>query len=243
MIKKVLKKLIYGKTYDSKSYIKHLRKIGCTIGKETKIYAPRNTLIDEQRPWLIEIGDNVQITDGVRILTHGYDWSVLKVKYGEALGSSGAVKIGNNVFIGVNTTILKNVTIGDNIIIGANSLVNKNLTKPGVYAGNPAKYIMSLDNYYTKRQKHQLDEAYECAVKYFEVYHKFPPKEIFREFFWLFEERNVELCDAYAEVMKLEGNEQATYDQYKKVPRQFNGFNAFMDYVKERYANDQKDIH
>lgn len=40
------------------------------------------THIDETRPWLVEIGDDVQITAGVTILTHGYDWAVLK-KYME----------------------------------------------------------------------------------------------------------------------------------------------------------------
>lgn len=48
-----------------------------------------------------------------------------KKVYGEILGSSGGGKIGNNVFIGMHTTILKGTNIGDNVIIGVNSLVNK----------------------------------------------------------------------------------------------------------------------
>ena len=54
-------------------------------------YQPRNTFIDTTRPWLIRIGDHVKITRGVTLLTHGYDWSVLKGVYGEVLGSSGGV--------------------------------------------------------------------------------------------------------------------------------------------------------
>lgn len=38
---------------------------------------------------MLKIGNNVQITAGVTILTHGYDWSVLKGYYGEILGSAG----------------------------------------------------------------------------------------------------------------------------------------------------------
>lgn len=38
---------------------------------------------------MISIGDDVQITSGVTILSHGFDWSVLKGTYGEVLGSSG----------------------------------------------------------------------------------------------------------------------------------------------------------
>lgn len=38
---------------------------------------------------MIKIGNDVQITAGVTILLHGYDWAVLKGVYGEVLGSSG----------------------------------------------------------------------------------------------------------------------------------------------------------
>lgn len=239
MIKRALKKVIYGNRASSDIYINYLRKIGCTIGEKTTIYSPRNVIIDETRPYLIEIGNNVQITDGVRILTHGYDWSVLKVKYGDVLGSSGRVKIGNNVFVGVNTTILKGVNIGDNIIIGANSLVNKNLLEEGVYAGNPVKYIMSLDEYYDKRKEKQLDEVYECATRYYEVYSKWPNKEVFREFFWLFEEKNIPLCTTFEDVMKLEGNEDISYEKFNKRKSLFDNFEQFISYVKKRYLDEK----
>lgn len=36
------------------------------------------TIVDTMRPWMIEIGNDVQITSGVKILTYGYDWSVIK---------------------------------------------------------------------------------------------------------------------------------------------------------------------
>lgn len=114
------------------------------------IFDPQTTIIDETRPWMIEIGNDVQITSGVTLLTHGYDWSVLKGVYGEVLGSSGVLKIGNNVFIGMHSTILKGVTIGNNVIIGANSLVNKDIPDNCVAAGNPCRVIMSLEEYYKK---------------------------------------------------------------------------------------------
>lgn len=59
------------------------------IGEETTIYVPTKTQIDITRPWLITIGSNVKITEGVTILTHGFDWSVLKGVYGDILGSGG----------------------------------------------------------------------------------------------------------------------------------------------------------
>jgi len=48
--------------------------------------------------------------------------------------------IGNNVYFGSNTTILP-VSICDNVVIGAGAVVTKNITNPGVYAGNPAKRL------------------------------------------------------------------------------------------------------
>ena len=51
---------------------------GAKIGERVNIYAPNKTLIDMTRPWLIDIGNDVQITEDVTILTHGYDWAVLK---------------------------------------------------------------------------------------------------------------------------------------------------------------------
>ena len=51
--------------------------------------------------------------------------------------------IGNRVSIGSNATILP-VSIADGTVIGAGSVVTRNITKPGVYAGNPARLIRSL---------------------------------------------------------------------------------------------------
>lgn len=240
MIKKIIKKIIYKNRCDSETYINYLRNLGINIGNETKIYSPRNVIIDEQKPWLIEIGNNVQITDGVRILTHGYDWSVLKVKYGHVYGSSGKVKIGNNVFIGVNTTILKGVTIGDNVIIGANSLVNKNCIEEGVYAGNPVKYIMSLEDYRKKRADVQLDEAVECVIEYKNRYGSYPQKEILREFYWIFEDRNKELCKVFDDVIKLEGNYLETLENYQKFKPLFKNYEDFISYVVKVEKNDKK---
>ena len=89
MINRIIRKLIYGPKASSETYIKYLRNIGMKIGEESTIYVPTKTQIDTTRPWLIDIGKNVKITEGVTILTHGFDWSVLKGVYGDILGSSG----------------------------------------------------------------------------------------------------------------------------------------------------------
>ena len=139
IIKQIMRKIIYGHNADSTSYIKWLRKLGMQIGDRTTIYAPRKTSIDITRPWMISIGNDVQITEGVTILTHGYDWSVLKRKYGDILGSSGKVVIDDNVFIGMQSTILKGVHIGSNVIIGANSLVTHDIPDNSVVGGGTSE--------------------------------------------------------------------------------------------------------
>src|SRR5690606_29317200 len=63
----------------------------------------------------------------------------------------GNVKIGNGVFIGAGTIILPNVAIGDKTIIGAGSVVSKDIPANSVAVGNPAKVVMSTDDYLAKQ--------------------------------------------------------------------------------------------
>ncbi|MGN0613529.1 MAG: sugar O-acetyltransferase [Porcipelethomonas sp.] len=55
------------------------------------------------------------------------------------------IKIGKNVWIGSNSTVLPGVTIGDNAVIGAGSVVTRDILKNTVAAGNPAKVIKTID--------------------------------------------------------------------------------------------------
>ncbi len=78
VVKNFLKRLVYREKFSSDTYIDWLRKKGIQIGMDCTIYAPSKTFIDVQYPWMISIGDHVRITEGVKILTHDYAWSVLK---------------------------------------------------------------------------------------------------------------------------------------------------------------------
>ena len=229
-LKEILLFLKYGYKFNSDSYKKYLMKKGIKIGENTYFYSPWTINIDTQRPWMVEIGDNVHITAGVIVLQHGYDWAVLQKKYGEVTGSSGKVKIGNNVFIGTKTTILKGVTIGDNVIIGANSLVNKSLSSDGVYAGNPARLIMTLDEYYKKRKDEQLAEAIELVQEYYKRYNEIPNKSLLREYFWLFQNRNEHLIEEFDKVHDLQGNREFTVKKFKEERPLFDSYNDFIEY-------------
>lgn len=86
-IREMMKKIFWGKRSSSESYIEYLRDIGVKIGEDVTIYVPSKTLIDEQYPWMISIGNHVRITEGVKILTHDYSWSVLKCLNGGGIRS------------------------------------------------------------------------------------------------------------------------------------------------------------
>lgn len=55
-----------------------------------------------------------------------------------------SIKIGRNVWIGSNSTILPGVTVGDNAVIGAGSVVTRDVPENMVAAGNPAKVIKCI---------------------------------------------------------------------------------------------------
>jgi acetyltransferase-like isoleucine patch superfamily enzyme len=101
------------------------------IGHATKIQS--HSFICE----LVTIGNECFIGHGVMFINDLFS------EGGPAQGDTSkwkATKIGNKVAIGSNATILP-VEICDNVVIGAGSVVTKNITKAGVYAGNPAKII------------------------------------------------------------------------------------------------------
>jgi acetyltransferase-like isoleucine patch superfamily enzyme len=89
---------------------------------------------------LVTIGDHCFIGHGVMFVNDLFQTG------GPAGGDASkwkATSIGRNVSIGSNATILP-VCICDHVVIGAGSVVTKNITEPGIYAGNPAKKIRSI---------------------------------------------------------------------------------------------------
>lgn len=237
-LKEKVKKILLGKRYNSQTYIEYLRKIGIKIGNDCTFYVPSKTLIDTQYPWMITIGNHVRITEGVKILTHDYAWSVLKTQYGAILGASGPVKIGNNVFIGMNTIITRNVEIGNNVIIGAGSVVTSSCDNDSVYAGVPAKRLMSLNEYYEKREKVQYNEAKKLALEYFDRYGKKPDKEIFHEYFLLFESvEDAQKYNVFKNKLALCKNELDTVEYMNEHDAPFSSYDEFIGKCFEEYTN------
>lgn len=233
--------LLLGCRRASAPFVEYLRKQGITIGEDVTFHDPASTVVDVQNPQLITIGDHVNITRGVVILTHDYSWAVLKAKpdeeahpAGGIFGACGHVTIGNNVFIGVNAIITRGVTIGDDVIIGAGSVVTKDCLAGGIYAGNPARRVMDLETYYEKRRTAQLKEAKEQALAYHARFGKRPEPEVFHEFFMLFADENaVRANPVFANKMKLCQNPEASYGYLRNNPPMFDSYEAFMTYCFE----------
>lgn len=240
IIKQYIKKIIYRERASSDAYIDFLRKKGCSIGCNTRFFDPKGTEVDITKPELIHIGNNVQITSGCKIVSHGFDWYVLNGVYGDILGSAGEINIGDNVFIGINSVILKGTTIGNNVIIGAGSIVNHNIPNNSVAAGNPAKVICGLEEYYQKRKSCQLSEALVLYMNYKRKYGKRPNKSYFHEFFWLFEHSNNGRfnIDKFNYEMNIGNRKERTIRKYLMTNRIFTSFDQFCEWCDEHKESD-----
>ena len=127
---------IYGCTIGANTFIGPFVEIqkDVTIGNSCKVQS--HTFICE----LVTIGNHCFIGHGVMFVNDLFS------NGGPAQGNTTlwkATNIGNHVSIGSNATILP-VSICDNVVIGAGSVVTKNITKPGIYVGNPAKFLRDI---------------------------------------------------------------------------------------------------
>jgi len=127
---------LYGCTIGDNTFIGPFVEIqkDVIIGKNCKVQS--HAFICE----LVTIGDDCFISHGAKFVND------LFKKGGPAGGDKSqwaATTIGNHVSIGTNATILP-VRIADHVVIGAGAVVTKDILKPGVYAGNPARLIKGI---------------------------------------------------------------------------------------------------
>lgn len=107
---------------------------GAVVGNNTRVQS--HAFICE----LVTIGNNCFISHGAKFIND-------KFAIGGPAGRNPKLwkktKIGNHVSVGTNATILP-VSICDHVVIGAGAVVTKNITKPGIYAGNPARFLRKI---------------------------------------------------------------------------------------------------
>lgn len=128
--------------------VSYLRTLGAKIGNNCDIIT--NVTNFGSEPWLVQVGDKVTLAHGSWLITHDgssrlfRDKFALMNKYGNKFGT---IVIEDNCFIGINAIILPGVVIGNNSIVGSGSVITRSVAPNSVVAGNPAKYICSLDEY------------------------------------------------------------------------------------------------
>jgi acetyltransferase-like isoleucine patch superfamily enzyme len=137
--KKIRKFLSYTAGILRNLRIAYLRMTGISIGKNCMVSWGAKL---DVRGGEIIIGDRCIITHGCIILSH--DRAKKRIDINDK--GKGTVRLGNDVFIGVNSVVLRDVTIGDYSIVGAGSVVTKDVPSNVVVAGNPAKIIRSLSS-------------------------------------------------------------------------------------------------
>lgn len=90
----------------------------------------------------IKIGNNVLC--GANTTITDYDWHGLDPDKRFSPAEPKPIVIEDNVWLGLNSLVLKGVTIGRNSVIGANSVVTKDIPANVIAAGNPCKVIREL---------------------------------------------------------------------------------------------------
>ncbi|GGM36311.1 putative acetyltransferase YvoF [Paraliobacillus quinghaiensis] len=93
-------------------------------------------MLDIMFPERISVGKNTVIGYNTTILAHEYLIKEYRL---------GDVKIGNEVMIGANSTVLPGVTIGDGAIVSAGTVVHKDVASGTFVAGNPMRVIYSKE--------------------------------------------------------------------------------------------------
>ena len=106
-------------------------------------------------PWIITLGKNVHVTDGVKFITHDGGTLLFRDKIPD-LEITKPITVGDNVYFGNNVLILPGVKIGSNVVIGAGAVVSKDIPDNTVAVGVPAHPIKSIDEYLEKLQRESL---------------------------------------------------------------------------------------
>ncbi len=109
---------------------------GCFLNKNTMLAAHER----------IEIGDHVMFANNCFVgdADHRYDDPDTPITH-QGFTARGPVRIGSNVWFGVNCVVTGGVEIGDRCVIGSNSVVTKSIPAGSIAAGAPAKVLREIE--------------------------------------------------------------------------------------------------
>ena len=184
-------KIIYGYRATRDSYIKYIKNNSINCGEGIYIANPHKFYIDRDALKYIDLGNNIQFTQGVTVLAHDESYSVCGPVYNDYPRKQLITKIGNNCFFGINSIILMGSNIGDNVIVGAGSVVSGHLDSNSVYAGVPAKKIMTLDEYHNNLKDSFEKSAYIFIKRFIEKEGREPVEIELHMYALLFKKMNI----------------------------------------------------
>lgn len=232
ILKKVFRYLIWPDAYSEQRYISQLRnKYGISIGEGTRIFEPQTQSIDITRPHMLEIGKYVKIARNVTIICHDYSRSVcISIPGMGNVGENRKTHIGDNVFIGMNATILMGTHIGNNSIIGAGSVVSGKFPDGVVVAGNPARVICTIEEFYKKRKSRECEAAKEYVAMWKKRHGRMPRlEEMTDAFSWLYLPHSEEMLTKYPDIFHYGGvDEQIMRKNYMLSEPQYLSFEEFL---------------
>ncbi|MBC8767869.1 acyltransferase [Arenibacter sp. BSSL-BM3] len=112
----------------------------CTIeiGNGTTIESAHLAITEPNKK--ITIGEDCMFSSNIEFRT-GDSHSILDNVTKKRINYAQNIKVGNHVWIGAHSIILKGIEIGDNSIIGTSSLVTKNIPSNVIAGGLPAKVL------------------------------------------------------------------------------------------------------
>ena len=108
-------------------------------------------------PFLIEIGDETTFSNNVRFVNHDGGQNALHFfeKYKD-VRTFARIKIGKQCLIGADTIIMPGVEMQNNCILGAGSILTTSMKEGSVFAGIPAKFICTIEEYGDKLLKNNI---------------------------------------------------------------------------------------
>ena len=146
------------------SPVRHARLIGVNLGSNCLIY---RSMEWPSEPYLVTIGNNVQLTRGVAIHTHG-GGNVIRRKVPD-FDAFGKVVIKDWAYIGSHAQIMPGVTIGEGAMVAANSVVTKSFPEGNaLLVGKPAFKKKGYQDWYsslTGETKRRVDEVENLKIK------------------------------------------------------------------------------
>ncbi len=134
------------------NHVKYAKKIGVNMGNNVHLYG---TIWWGTEPWLITLGDDVYITNGVKFITHDGGTLLFRDSIPD-LEITKPIKLGNKVYVGNNVIFLPGITVGNNVIIGAGAIVTHDIPDNSVAVGVPARVIKTIEEYLDKLKRESL---------------------------------------------------------------------------------------